>query len=864
MFSGTRDYCISQREVIHRDISRKVAAEGMVLLKNEDHLLPLERGCKIALYGSGAGKTIKGGIGSGDVNEREVVSVEEGLQKKGFQITTKKWLDRYHQKYERMRAHWRDELLGQADTEALEDFFYTYAANPFRIPDTQGICEEDIRLSETDTAIYVISRRSGEAADRKAERGDYYLTVQEEKDIAVICSGYSQVVLIVNTGGIIDLSFVEQYPSLKSILYMSQAGMESGNAAADIIAGDISPCGKLTDTWAYDYWDYPSSATFSYNNRGTEKEYYHEGIYVGYRYFDTFGITPQYAFGHGLTYADMAVTPCETPVKCGGDGIISVYTEVKNNDLKFSGKEVVQVYVSLPQNNLEKESHRLCGFAKSPLLNPGEKVQLKVEFPYKELASFQEKEQAWILESGTYGIWLGNASDHLSLCAGILVDHDICLERVERICQITLNDRKNLKELRRNEEIADRHGEIQTDKVPLVRLAAMEIKPTETQSCNKNVEETGDISGKTLNKLSDAEKWFRKAQEYVDRMTTDEQIHMVVGEISRAQGNQESVVGNAGTLVPGTAGETSSQLMEKHGIAGVVMADGPAGLRIKKYYAVSKKNQKIIPDSPFAAFEGGYFVQAEIPKDADIYYQFCTSFPVGTLLAQTWDVALVREVGQAVGIEMAEFGINWWLAPGMNIHRNPLCGRNFEYYSEDPVLSGHMAASVVQGVQSNPELGAVIKHFACNNREENRNQSDSILSERALREIYLKGFEIAVKEAHPLAIMTSFNLINGEHAANSYDLCTTAARQEWGFEGLIMTDWFTTDESGGSHSWKCIAAGNDLIMPGTEKDIENIKEALEYGMLKENELKECAVRVLSNVLRCQKKQKRIKTDRNES
>lgn len=833
MFGGTKEKRISQREIRNRGISRKAAAEGMVLLKNAGHLLPLPKGSRLALYGSGAGKTVKGGIGSGDVNEREVVSVEEGLRAKGFQITTEEWIRAYNQKYEEARARWRDELLGQADTEALEDFFYTYVANPFRIPDTQGISNEDAIQSKTDTAIYVISRRAGEAADRKAERGDYYLTAQEEKDISMICSQYRHAILILNTGGIIGLSFADRYPALESILYMSQAGMEGGNAAADIISGDICPCGKLTDTWAYDYKDYPK---FS--------EVYREGIYVGYRYFDAFGIRPQYAFGYGLTYARMAVSSGEIPVKCGKDKTVSVYAVVENQDLRFSGKEVVQVYVSCPQGGQEKEYRKLCGFAKSPLLHPGEKAELAINFRYKELASFYEEKQAWILESGIYGIWIGNASDHLTLCAGIIVENDRYLERVEKICPL----KEELKEVRPNRGMADIEETVLTARVPLVRLETAGTVQAEIGIVKELV--SGGIPD---NEPSSAELNLQKAKKYIENMAPDEWIHMVVGEVARAQGNQESVLGNAGTLVPGTAGETSSQLAKRYGIAGAVMADGPAGLRIKRQYAVSKKSGQIIPDSPFAAFEGGYFEEKKTPEDAEIYYQFCTSFPVGTLLAQTWDIALVREVGKAVGAEMEEFGINWWLAPGMNIHRNPLCGRNFEYFSEDPVLSGHMAAAVVKGVQSISGLGAAIKHFACNNQEENRNQSDSILSERALREIYLKGFEIAVKEAQPMAIMTSFNLINGVHAANSYDLCTEVARQEWKFEGIIMTDWFTTDEAGGSIAWKCIAAGNDLIMPGTVQDIHNIKEALENGVLREKNLKDCAVRVLANILKSQKR-----------
>ena len=275
---------------------------------------------------------------------------------------------------------------------------------------------------------------------------------------------------------------------------------------------------------------------------------------------------------------------------------------------------------------------------------------------------------------------------------------------------------------------------------------------------------------------------------------------------------------------------------EPWNVASIALADGPAGLRLKKEYQV--EDGRIVPTDFLSALEGGFFA-APKEKRGTSYYQYCTAIPVGTLLAQTWNLDLVRELGEMIGHEMELFGITLWLAPGMNIHRNPLCGRNFEYYSEDPLLAGMMAASMTLGVQKVPGCGTTIKHYACNNQEDNRMGSDSVLSERTLREIYLKGFEIAIKDAQPMSIMTSYNLINGVHAANCYDTCTRAARDEWGFAGAIMTDWTTTNVQiqGECTAAGCMRAGNDMVMPGMEEDHENIRKELKEGTLDIRELK---------------------------
>ena len=336
-----------------------------------------------------------------------------------------------------------------------------------------------------------------------------------------------------------------------------------------------------------------------------------------------------------------------------------------------------------------------------------------------------------------------------------------------------------------------------------------------------------------------------KAGEIVEQMSEDQLVQMATGDPGKDQSN---ALGSAGISVPGSAAETPLvAAKEPWNVASIALADGPAGLRLKKEYQVD--DGRIVPTDFLAALEGGFFAEEQVKRGAS-YYQYCTAIPVGTLLAQTWNLEMVQELGEMIGHEMELFGVTLWLAPGMNIHRNPLCGRNFEYYSEDPLLAGMMAASMTLGVQKVPGCGTTIKHYACNNQEDNRMGSDSVLSERTLREIYLKGFEIAVKDAQPMSIMTSYNLINGVHAANCYDTCTKAARDEWGFAGAIMTDWTTTNVQiqGECTAAGCMRAGNDMVMPGMEEDHENIRKELKEGTLDIRELKRCIYNTVNIIL----------------
>ena len=828
-FTGSTSAAVTKREQENREIARRAASEGFVLLKNDGHLLPLAAKGKIGLYGAGAVKTIKGGTGSGDVNERDCVSICQGLKAAGYEVTSDAWLSSYETIYADARQAWKEEVLRKLK-QYDGNFFQAYSTTPFVVPCGDSLDEEAAKADGADVAVFVLSRIAGENADRHDTEGDYFITKEEKSLLAQISASYDSVVLVINTGGLIDLAFTEEFTNIKSIVQFMQAGQEGGSAFADIVSGAVNPSGKMTDSWAYTYLDYPNARTFSHKNGNTDTEKYEEGIFVGYRYFDTFDVPVRYGFGFGLSYTEFSVVG--TGVSASGLGTdqpkISVTASVKNTGNTYAGKEVAEVYVSCPQNGMPKEYRRLAGFAKTRLLSPGENQDLTITFPLYQLASYHEDRSAWILEAGTYGIWVGNSLESASLSATISLDADVVMVQCESICE----RKEDLKELipdagKMKEKEAAWKSLAESLKLPDLSVCADQIV-TETVAYPEH-------SGVTEGKVG----------EIVSTLSEEQLIALATGDPGKGQ---ENALGSAGLTVPGAAAETSSAAIESPwNVASMVLADGPAGLRLHKTYQVV--DGKINKGSFLQAFEGGFFADPEEPEGTT-YYQYCTALPVGTLLAQTWDVNLLKEAGEMIGREMDLFNVTLWLAPGMNIHRNPLCGRNFEYYSEDPLLSGMMASAITLGVQKVPGCGTTIKHFACNNQEDNRMGSDSVLSERALREIYLKGFEIAVKNSQPMSIMTSYNQINGVHAANSYDICTKAARDEWGFAGAIMTDWTTTTAStaGVCTAAGCMRAGNDMVMPGVKEDHDNIRRELKEGTLEISALQRCICNTVNLVL----------------
>lgn len=827
--------------------SGKIAAEGMVLLAN-DGILPLKPSSKpLGLFGSGARRTVKGGTGSGDVNSRVVISVEQGLEEAGFTIGTKNWLTHFDEDCHR-------ELMGFAERfqKAVREQGWAGVnealTNPYRDPDVPDITEADLENTDRNCAIYVIGRTSGEGSDRKVAGGDYELTEREVENLVFLTEHYAHTVVVINAGGVIDTKFLRAQKGISAILLMSQAGCAGGQALADVLTGKVTPSGRLTTTWAENYEDYPSADTFSYRNGDINDEFYSEGIFVGYRYFDSFGKVPAYPFGFGLSYTDFSVE-CQECTLNGENVTLSV--TVKNTGAKYSGRETVQVYVSQPQGKLDKAYQVLAGFAKTKVLAPGQLENVMITIPLRELASYDEETAQYLLEKGNYYVRVGKHSRNTHIAAAIHVPETMVTKQLEnKLCADCV-----FPVLKADEARFYTYPEEATEKssAPVIEITSGLLttetviyrqKPAQLQTDKENVITLQDVME-------------RKAtlEELTAQLTAEELATLVVGS-ARGGFAENSTIGAASSACPGAAGDTTSDLIESRGVLNVSLADGPAGLRLSKSF-VADKDQNIIPGLGESSMGNlpellGMPVP-ERPEDAVDYYQYCTAIPIATSLAQTWDMSLVTEAGDLVGEEMEAFGVTLWLAPGMNIHRNPLCGRNFEYYSEDPLVSGFCAAADTIGVQKHKGCGTTIKHFALNNQEDNRTHSNSHCTERALREIYLKGFEIAIQKSNPKSLMTSYNLINGIHAANHEELLTDVLRSEWNFQGLVMTDWGTTDPSnepfvyGSSDSVLCIKAGNDLTMPGSQRDVDRILDALgkEISMA---ELQACAYRVLSLAL----------------
>lgn len=807
-------------ELHNHELARRAARDGIVLLKNEDHTLPLAAGCRVALYGMGALHTVKGGTGSGDVNVRATVNICDGMRTAGFTIANEDYLKECEEIYQAKRSEWRDLVWKRFDNKEYPYFFAAYVNTPFMTP----ACPE-IAPCDCDAVFYVISRNAGEGADRTLEKGDYLLSEAEHSDISRLCSLYPSVTLVINSGGIIDLSILDEYPQIKAVLLLSQAGIESGNAFADIVSGRSCPCGKLTDSWPIAVDDHLCMQPKNRECVDNREVYYHEGIYVGYRYFDTFGVPVRYSFGHGLSYTDFSIKTTGIHVSYEPAACVDITLSVFNTGTQYSGREVVQIYATCPLGGLHKENRRLVGFAKTAVIAPRETQELTVSIPFDRFVSYDKCCQ--VLSMGKYYLWAGNSLSNAHPIGTLTLDSNITIEENKRLWA----------KFDGVDTLFPDPGQCTALRMSLERYVLMQQLPT--------VALDAELVAKHLPAphAAPAEPDLRKrAADIAGKLSVEQLIRTCVGHWAHVE---ESQLGSAGVSVPGSAGETTDILIPE-GVRPMVLADGPAGLRLKPYYF--EKDGTLLTGSVEHCFENGYLAREEFNPGGTRCYQYCTAFPIGTLLAQTWDSELLKEVGRAVADEMHVFGVSLWLAPGMNIHRDPLCGRNFEYFSEDPLVSGLAASAITAGVQSVPGCGVTIKHFACNNAEHFRLESNSIVSERALREIYLRGFEIAVKDSQPTAVMTSYNLVNGEHAANSARLCTSILRDEWGFDGLVMTDWGTTGSSRCT-PFGCIHAGNDLLMPGCRMECEDLFEALNAGKISHDELVRCAANIIYISLR---------------
>ncbi len=786
---------LNDYEIKHNDYLRKNGAECTLFLKKDDSF-PLKNIGNIALFGSAARNTIKGGTGSGEVNSRFFVTIEEGLKNAGFNITSSKWLD----EYDKVKARaWKDFIKGINQEARRRKTLAIFLAMGAIMPEP----EYSIPLEgEGDTAIYVLGRISGEGTDRVAKEGEILLSKTEVRDILELNSKYKNFMLVLNVGGVVDLTPVME---VKNILLMSQLGVVSGDIFADIILGKQNPSGKLTTTWS-SWKDYPDFAGFGDRDDTT----YNEGIYVGYRYFDTVQKKPLFPFGFGLSYTNFKIINEDFSVN--GDNV-SVSANVTNNG-SFEGKEVIQLYVSIPKGKLDEPYQVLAGFIKTPSLKPDESAKVEIKFSLKDIAPFSTSDMAYILEAGDYILRLGTSSASTNTIGVIELNNEVTVLKV-RSC----TNEPSFKDF-----VPETAGADIPSGTKRILVNASDIKTSEV---NYEINEV--------------------INERVKNMPDDDLIKLTLGAFGLSKGIQ-SMVGNSGFSVAGAAGQTSLEA-SKFNIPSMVLADGPAGVRLNRKAALSPDGimhplEIGIPESMQELLPGIFRWYLNItkykPKKTDkIVEQFATALPIGTAIAQSFNTDFAYKCGDIVGFEMKLFGIHLWLAPALNIHRSIRCGRNFEYYSEDPLVSGLMTSAITKGVQSHPGCGVTIKHFCANNQEFNRTQNNSVMSERALREIYLKGFGIAIRDSKPKSVMTSYNLLNGVHTSESRALADDILRSEFGFDGVLMTDWvisgFCTEKESihpAAHAPNVIGAGGDLFMPGGGSDFDEMKAALESGKLK--------------------------------
>ncbi len=765
----------------HIELSRKAAADSIILLKNNDNVLPLEMGVRVALFGKSAVDYFKGGGGSGDVYTKYVRNILDGLRikEKEGKLSLFEPLNEFYENHvakERERIN-REAAVAQnfvnneiPRTDAVRRSLALAEVN-FKYQVSEPHISDDLLLSaaqNADTAIIVIGRFSGEGWDRSDRKDirDFYLNDDEKDLVKKVTEHFGKVIVVLNVGGIVDTKWFKDNSKISASLLAWQGGTEGGLATADVLCGDVNPSGKLTDTFASSFDDYPSSYNF---NESYDYVDYTDDIYVGYRYFETVPKAKEkvnYPFGFGLSYTNFKLSD----IKAQDDGQnITVSLKVTNIG-GLSGKEVVQVYYSAPQGVLGKPKKVLAGFKKTKLLKSGESEDIKITFAINDMASYDDvgkfQKSAYLLERGEYKIYVGTSVRDVTE-----TEYSYTVREPFRVTE-QLISRCAPKKLSKR-MVSD--GNYET----------LECIPYECEISHQH-----EITS-VLEDICKLEDVGEKAtlDEFVAQMTDDELICLLGGY-------KNIGVVNTGCFAP----------LERLGVPPVPTADGPAGVRLFKDTGIST-----------------------------------TAWPVATALASTWDTELLYEIGVAGGIEIKENNIGIWLMPGINIHRSPLCGRNFEYFSEDPYLSGMMSAAIVNGVQS-VKVACSLKHFVCNNKEVNRRFCDSRVSERALREIYLKGFEICVKKAQPWTVMSSYNLINGVYTSANPELITGILREEWGFEGLVVSDWFNR----AVHSDE-VLAGNDIKMPNG--DSEELKIALKNGKITRGDLQACVKRYMQLILK---------------
>lgn len=781
----------------HTRIALEAAREGIVLVQNNNKALPLKNTDNVAVLGLGQMSYIKGGSGSGDVNSAYERTIMDGLLSKA-----------------------RKGAFASLD-QTLADWYRNYYLN---LPGASVTSDEpDYNLvkpmieaaaqKSNSAAIVVISRRFGEGNDIDMNNGtnSYGLSTKERELITNALGLFDKVVVVLNISGVIDVNWIvnaeNKGKKVDSILIAWNPGMEGGVAVADVLCGDVNPSGKLTDTFVTSYNDYPTSKTYTNQGRNSWVAY-EEDIFVGYRYFETFA--PEkvvFPFGFGLSYTTFTITDI-TFSPDTQNGKINITAKVTNTGT-VPGKEVVQVYFSAPQGALPKPKMELAAFKKTKVINPGESETVSLSYKINDMASYDDigktgKQAAYVLEPGTYKIYVGNSVRNNVLAGTYTVNQLTVTEQLTNVLQPTQQTQDPTREHRQLTRRLNGANSYENTVWP--------VNPIKSQSVNDTLKESSTINPGTEKgntegniKLEDVARNPALMSDFLTQLTNDEIALLLFGSSGRS-----SIDGGPRDIIEGGITATTNEIL-KYGIPRLQTSDGPAGIRNSTYLA--------------------------------------TTFPCATLQACTWNSEIVQAIGAAMareakeikvltqylGLSLQNDGSPILLSPGVNIHRDPRCGRNFEYYSEDPLVAGVMASAHIDGVQSEG-VAATIKHFAVNNSETNRKNSDSMVSERALREIYLKPFEIAIKTSKPLFVMASYNLINGEWASSNKDLLVTVLRKEWQFRGAVMTDWGTTPTIIPE-----ILAGCSLKMPGIDSGSYNaLKESINNGTISRTQIENLA------------------------
>lgn len=770
--------------------SRQAAAEGIVLLKNEDNILPFTKEDKISVFGRPQLDYYRSGTGSGGaVNVEYAKNIIDGFKSSNLSINEELVTD----------------YVNWIKDHPFDNGGGGWACEPWFQKDMDISVEYAKKQAETtNKAVYIIGRTAGEDKDNYNGAGSYLLTDEEKENLKNITEAFDDVCVILNVSNIVDVKWInnEEFKGhIKAALFVWQGGMEGGDAVVDVLSGKETPSGKMPDTVAFNLEDYPSFENFG--NQFTNL--YKEDIYVGYRYFETFAPDKVvYEFGYGLSYTTFNI---ETLSAKADNEKISLEIKVTNTGDRYSGKEVVQVYCKAPQGKLGKPAKVLCGYEKTKCLNPGESQIIKIDVDEYSMASYDDSgvtghKSCYVLEAGDYEILVGNS---VKKCESVFTYQLDDIVVVEQLSEVMCPDDDNLTILKPGAKKED--GSYEKVYIPSQK-PTVDLGKRIEENLPKTMEITGDV-GITL---QDVYAGKSSVEEFVAQLSVEELAQIVRGE---GMSNPRVTKGTASAF-----GGLSDSLFN-YGIPAACTADGPSGLRMEAK---------------------------------------ATQLPIGTALSASWNPKLVRELYTMEGMELCRNEVDTLLGPGVNIHRHPLNGRNFEYYSEDPYLSGTMSVASTGGIKDGGAWGT-IKHFALNGQEAHRFKIDAVCSERAIREIYLKSFEMAVKEKTVMTLMTSYNPINGHWAASNYDLCTTVLRGEWGYEGIVMTDWWAKmndvvekGEESGQKTRDMVRSQNDVYMVvnnnGAEINSNNddTEKSVEEGRLTVGELQRAAINICTFIL----------------